>query len=416
MRKNRRAIELPALTQTFLARSFFDEQARRTRQSYFFVALGVVWMAILGCLIVAVHESLFRQMAVPHESIRQWCLTGSVLAVGLWALAELVLLTTATRVLPLLVGAHIASGMDERVLANVAQEMPIAAGESAANVHWYILETSAPNAFACGRSVQNGSIVVTRGLLGILNRDELQAVVAHELAHLKNGDAQFIVSALAFAWMVVGASIAACIGLALAVTLLALVVVLVVKIAECDDSGIGALIGVLVSIGLVIYGLIFLATYALCVAIVLGLVAIGVKAASSSISQSREYLADACAAQWTRNPLALASALAKIGGSPRLASSVIDLVSPLWLDHSSAGKGDGFRQRLLSFLLHTHPTIEGRIALLREMAGTVAITEARWLLTIRPTAWHRMKEWGLPSLATFLALAIGAMLVRFLFP
>lgn len=138
----------------------------------------------------------------------------------------------------------------------------------------------------------------------------------------------------------------------------------------------------------------------------------GVKAASSSISQSREYLADACAAQWTRNPLALASALAKISGNTQSVGARRSIIAPLWLDQPSADKGDGVCQHLLSFLLHTHPPIERRLVLLREMAGSAIMTDGRWLATLRPSAWQRMREWAYPMSATVLAVAITTMLVR----
>lgn len=402
-------------TQALLSKSFFDEQRRRKRQTYLFLGLGLVWMAIMGCLIVAVHESILRMMAVTPAEIRQWCLISTVAVVGVWALLAGVLLRWASRFLPLLMGARPADGVDERTLKQVTAEIPIAAGEFGGKLRWYVMETDVPNAFACGRSVGKGSIVVTRGLLDRVNRDELQAVVAHELAHLQNGDAQFIVAALAFAWMVVGASIAACIGLAVAAAVLALGLMAVIKIAEAGDGEwVGIVVGLL-AVAAFIYGLVLLAAYALTLALVLVVVAVGVKAASSSISQSREYLADACAAQWTRNPLALASALAKISDGPRLATSTEQLVAPLWFNHPAAVSGDGFRQQLLSFLLHTHPDIEQRMVRLRSMAGSTAITDGRWLLDVRLTTWQRTKEWLLPTCATLLAAGLMVVLVHDLF-
>ena len=395
-----------------LTRSFFDEQARRRRQTYFFVALGVVWMAIMGSLVVAAHESLLRQMMVSHAEIRQWCMVASGIAVGLWGLVALVLLLWASRVLPVLMGARPATGLDKRTLANVTEEISLGAGETPEKVRWYVLEIASPNAFACGRSVPEGSIMVTRGLLDMLDRDELQAVVAHELAHLKNGDAQFIVSALAFAWMVIGLSVAGCVVLALAAAILGLFVFIIAKVAEGSDNGIVGLVAVLVGLGVFIYGMVLLAAYALGLAMLIGLVAIGVKAASSSISQSREYLADACSAQWTRKPWALASALAKVCDAPRMVSSKADMVAPLWLDHPGAEKGDGFRHRLFCFLLNTHPSVERRLELLGQMTGSIAVTDARWLLAIRPSRWERFKEWALPVFATILAIALAVMLIQ----
>ena len=400
--------------ETAKVRSFFDEQTRRQRQTYFFVTLGIVWMAIMGCLIVDAHASLFRQLdaRIPQDTVRQWCIITSSVAVGLWGLVAIVLLTSASRVLPLLVGARIAKGMDKQVLGNVVEEIGIAAEESTSNIQWYILETPIQNAFACGRSVNDGSIVVTRGLLEVLNRDELQAAVAHELAHLKNGDSQFIASALAFAWMVIGVCLAACAVLIMALAIMALGMVLVAKIAEGGDGGIGAIIAVLVCVCFFFAGLFYLAAYALMLAVLLGLVAFGVKAVSSSISQSREYLADACSAQWTRNPLALASALAKISGHTKMADPKGSLVAPLWLDCPSAEKGDKITMRLLTFLLNTHPDIDRRLQVLREMAGSTVATDGRWLAGIQPSKVQRLKEWAIPTVATLVALAVAIFLVR----
>jgi heat shock protein HtpX len=289
--------------------------------------------------------------------------------------------------------------------------MLIAAGEPVAKVRWYVLENPARNAFACGRDLGNGSIVVTRGLLQSLDRDELQAVLAHELAHLKNGDAQYVVAALAFAWMIVGVCTASFVVLVAALGLMVAAAMLLLSLLSGGDTGwIGAVM-VLVIVVVFIYGLLLLASYAFCVALVLGLVALGVKAASSSISQSREFLADACSAQWTRNPLALATALAKISNGPSLAAVTGGrLVSPLWLDCPDAAKSDRLQVRLLSFLLRSHPRIGRRIAFLREMAGSSGVTDARRLAAIRYTTWQRIKEWALPTLATALAVVMTMLL------
>jgi len=398
-------------------KSFFDEQNRRRKQTYFYVTLGLIWMVIMGCLLVDVHASLFRQFdaRIPQDEVRQWCMIVSGITVGLWGLVAIVLLTSSSRVLPLVIGAHVARETDKRVLENVLEEVKIASEEADANIRWHILETPIQNAFACGRSTKDGSIVVTRGLLNVLNRNELQTVIAHELAHLKNGDSQFIASALAFAWMVVGVCLAACAVLIMAVTLMVLGMVVISKIVQ-GGNGIAALIVVLVCVGLFIAGLFYLAAYALMLAVLLGLVAFGVKAASSSISQSREYLADACAAQWTRNPLALASALAKISGHSKIADTKGTLVAPLWLDSPSAGKDDKITIRLLSFLLNTHPDVERRLQVLREMAGSTAVTDGRWLTRIQPTKLQRIKEWALPAVATIIAVAVAILLIRDLLP
>lgn len=378
-------------------------------------------MAILGHLIVGAHIAFFEVIQpflgqppaiIGEDSIRQWSFAAAAIAVSLWALVALILLRSASRVVPKVLGATRALGREEKELARVAEEIAIASGAPAGALRWYILETSAPNAFACGRSVPEGSIVVTRGLLNTLERDELQAVVAHELAHLKNGDALFVVQALAFAWMLVGISTAAYLFLLLAAALLVLTAWLAAKISEEADREWGGCIGMVVIAVIAGLGFMYLAAYALLVGVVLAVVGIGVKAAASSISQARELLADACSAQWTRNPEALASALAKITQGPRLTGLKGTLLAPLWFEHPRAGQYDGLTQRLLSFLFETHPPIGRRLELLKEMAGSKVGTDARWLATLRPGMWERVKRWTLPLVATLLAVAIAVMSVK----
>ncbi len=402
------------------ALSLFGEQTRRRRQTWFFVALGVVWMALLGHLIVGAHIAFFMALqptsrsaaALPTDSgALLWGLVAAAVAVVLWASVAATLLRSASRVVPALLGARQAAGVDERTLAAVAEEMAVASGEPAGATRWYVLESSARNAFACGRSVSQGSILVTRGLLTALDRDELQAVVAHELAHLKNGDAHFAVQALAFAWVVIAVSTVACVGLLAAVAALALTTWLVGEVAEASNAEWGGCVALLGMAGVAVMGLVLLAAYALLVGVVLALVAIGVKAAASATSQSREYLADGCAAQWTRNPIALASALAKISGSAGVSGLRGALVAPLWFDQPRAIKGDGATQRLFSFLLHTHPPVERRLEFLTAMAGGAVVTDAPWMSSIHSARWQRMKEWALPLLATVLAAAVTFALV-----
>ncbi len=386
-------------------RSFFDEQDRHRRQTWFFVVLGVIWMALMGCLIMAVHESLLLHFVASKEAIREWSIIASTVAVAVWAIVAAILYTSASHVLPLVMGARKASDFEENRLSNVAQEVFIAAEEPQAKVKWYILETSACNAFACGRSSQDGSIVVTRGLLHLLNRDELQAVVAHEFAHLKNGDTQFTVLALAFAWMLIGTSALAVAIVALATLAMIAGAFAIGKIAAADESGKSGIIGAIAILAILVYGIAFLVGYTLSIAFVLGLVALGVKTASSAISQSREYLADACASQWTRNPLALASALGKIAGG-----GVIDqratLLMPLWIESPTRAENNKLLHRLIAYLVDTHPKTERRLELLRSMAGSAVTTDARWLDSLPESPLRRFREWVLPVLSTLLAIGI----------
>ncbi len=183
-------------------------------------------------------------------------------------------------------------------LHNIIEEMAIASGlEKPAT---YIIDDNGLNAFATGLRVENSSITVTSGLYKNLSRDELQGVVAHEMAHILNRDVQYAVL------VAVGAG------------LIAIVAEIMLRISRVffysrsssnrssssnkESKGTNPL--------MLIAGIVWVLA-----AILAPLVAYLVRMA---ISREREYLADATAAQLTRNPKGLASALLKISGHAHL--------------------------------------------------------------------------------------------------
>ncbi|KPK77283.1 MAG: heat-shock protein HtpX [candidate division Zixibacteria bacterium SM23_73] len=214
-------------------------------------------------------------------------------------------------------------------LANVVEGLAIAAGVPAPRA--YIIEDSAPNAFATGRSPENSAIAVTTGLLDKLNRLELEGVIGHEMSHIKNYDIRYAT----------------------------LVVLLVGTVALLSDwmrrsffyrgrrsrkGGAGG--------GIIILLALLLAILAPIVAQLIRL----------AISRQREYLADANGAHLTRYPEGLASALEKISKDKELlevankATAHLYIINPL-LEHR--GK--------LNDLFSTHPPVKDRIKRLRSM-------------------------------------------------
>jgi heat shock protein HtpX len=223
---------------------------------------------------------------------------------------------------------------DAPQLYNVVEEISIAAGQPMPKV--MVLETDALNAFATGNRVGNGTIAVTRGLLDTLNRDELQGVVAHEMAHLANLDTRYMV--------VVGVTVG----------LIALVCDMLLRTMAWGGSGRSSSDKKSSGGGLLIIVLIV-------VAIVAPLAA---KAVQMAVSRQREYLADATSVQFTRNPNGLISALGKLAdkaapfpGVSR-ATQHLFIVNPLrtFTKKSSA-------------LLATHPDTADRIARLRNLGS-----------------------------------------------
>ena len=220
-------------------------------------------------------------------------------------------------------------------LYNVVEEISIASGVPMPKV--MVLETDALNAFATGNKVGHGTIVVTRGLLDTLTRDELQGVVAHEMAHLANLDTRYMV--------VVGVTVGL-IALVCDMLLRAMAWGGTGRSSSSDKKGSGG--------GLLIILLIVVAVFA----------PLAAKAVQMAVSRQREYLADATSVQFTRNPNGLISALGKLAdkaapfpGVSR-ATQHLFIVNPVQTFTSKS-----------SALLATHPDIEDRIARLRALGS-----------------------------------------------
>lgn len=214
--------------------------------------------------------------------------------------------------------AILANEAEYTELHNLVENLAITAGLPKPRV--YIIPDSAPNAFATGRNPENSAIAVTAGLLDLLDRSEIEGVIAHEMAHIGNRDilvmsvavvlAGFI--ALATDWLLRG------------------------FIFGGDDNR-GGGIQILIAIGLSIFASIFATLLQL------------------AVSRRREYLADATGALLTRYPQGLASALEKIGSYRAPMRTASKATAHLYISQpfGSAKK--------LSGLFATHPPIEKRI-------------------------------------------------------
>jgi heat shock protein HtpX len=247
----------------------------------------------------------------------------------------------STHAIPLVQLAERADEADKlkfRQLQNVVDEMAIASGLP--RPHVYVVPDDDPNAFATGRDPEHASIAVTRGLLGALDRDELQAVVAHEMSHIRNYDIRLM--------MIIAALVGA-----------------VVLLADWsrrmmwfggigggrrgrDRDGGG---GVVMAIAII--------------AIVLAPIAAQMLA--MAVSRQREYLADASGAELTRNPGALADALERIESHAEPTKSIKQGAAHLCIA-DPLGKRVGLKEGLWSDVFATHPPMAKRIAMLRQMA------------------------------------------------
>jgi heat shock protein HtpX len=221
---------------------------------------------------------------------------------------------------------------DAPVLFNVVEEMAIAAGLPAPKV--YIIDDSAPNAFATGRDPEHASIAVTSGLLKKLDRDELQGVIAHEMSHVGNFDIRY----------------AMLVGILVGTTVLISDFFLRGlwfgggRGGRREGGGQAQIIMLVVAILLAILAPLFARLLQL------------------SISRQREYLADATAVQLTRNPKGLADALQKISGDREVLEAANRATAHLYIVNPIKK----FEKRARG-LFSTHPPIEERIKILRQM-------------------------------------------------
>ncbi|HSG29641.1 MAG TPA: M48 family metallopeptidase [Candidatus Krumholzibacterium sp.] len=215
-------------------------------------------------------------------------------------------------------------------LFNVVEELSIAAGIPMPSI--YIIDDSAPNAFATGRDPEHASVAITTGLIEKLDRDELQGVMAHELSHVQNRDILFS--------MMVGVMVGS--------------IVLISDFflrsvfwgggrRRSKDKGGGG--------------------FMIIIALVLAILApIFARVMQMAISRQREYLADASAAQMTRYPRGLASALKKIAGDREVLEAANRATQHLYIVNPIKP----FEKRAKS-LFSTHPPIDERIERLMQM-------------------------------------------------
>jgi heat shock protein HtpX len=228
----------------------------------------------------------------------------------------------------------------EKALDNVLEEMAIAAGLP--KPAGYVIPDPDPNAFATGADPEHASIAVTQGLLDSLNRDELSGVVSHEMSHVKDYDTRYmtVLAALAGAVLLISSwgRRAAWWGGAGA------------RRGRDGERGGGG--------GILVFGLWLIAI--ILAPLIAQLITLGV-------SRQREYLADATGAELTRNPLSLASALQKIADATAPTASITEGVAHLCIEDP---RGRALNQSESAFAnwFSTHPPIQKRIALLRDMA------------------------------------------------
>ena len=304
------------------------EQVRSNQRRSAFV------IATMGVLLVALGSALGYALVGETSG----AFAGSVVAFVTWLVMWLIAVRRGDDILLQMAGAREIEHADHPVLFNVVEEMAIAA-QLGSVPRVFVVDDPSPNAFAAGRDPEKAAVAVTTGLLTILDRDELQGVVAHELGHIKNRDVALITTA----GVMMGSII-----------LLAELGARMMRVSggqRGSRSSRGGENGGQVIV--LIVALVFILLSPILVQLIY-----------FALSRRREYLADASGAMFSRYPEGLARALEKLGGASQPLSDTSRVTAPMYIV-APLRAARGVRASLLA----THPPLEERVRVLRAMSG-----------------------------------------------
>ncbi len=293
--------------------SFREAQSSNKRKTFFL-------LGVMGALTWLVLISIFTYLGTSSAAIVPFAVGITLISVwGSYYGSDKLVLT--------MTGAKLIQESDNPKLFGLVQEITIASGLPMPKVA--IVEDSAPNAFATGRNPEHALIAFTTGILDAMDRDQLQGVIAHEMAHVGNRDT--LVSAVA----------------ATTAGVIALISDILMRMmwfggGRRDRDSNGNPIMLVVSL------------------VVLILAPIAAMMLKSAISRKRESLADATAVAFTRNPAGLRSALEVLAADSTVVRQKSTAVAHIWIESPLDSKA-------VSKMFASHPPIQERIATLRAM-------------------------------------------------
>ncbi len=313
-----------------------DQARRNTGRLVLFFSLAVLFLVVMTNLLVMVFFGYFHSRAgfAAGSAAFDWQLfgyvgLGVVAVVATGSLYKIAALSSGGDAVATMLGGEPIFGdggdPDQRKVINVVEEMAIAAGIPVPQV--YLLQESGINAFAAGFSSSDAVIGVTSGAIRNLNREQLQGVIAHEFSHILNGDMRLNIRLI---------------GILHGILLIGLIGYRILSGTSRTSGarkGFGPLL--IMGVGLMVIG--YAGTF------------FG-KLIKAAVSRQREFLADAAAVQFTRNPDGIGGALLRIGASPE--GSL--LKNPRCAEISHAFFGQGV-EVFFEALFATHPPLKARI-------------------------------------------------------
>ena len=326
-------------------------QIQKNRRNCFLVIWIIfVVMILLGGFVGALYSYFFHENTdIPLSVFLNWqnfdaysetMFIGIAISLFIWLFLLFIALIDGKRIILALNWAYKLPSDTHRILRNIVEEMTIAAGlPKVPDI--YVIDAAMPNSFSTGMSPKDSAIVVTTGLLTNLDRDELQGVIAHEIAHIANRDTSFM--------LIAGAML----GTITIITHFGLKMIFGHTMTRRNPIGNNFKLKFLI-IALTLLLMVFSPIMA--------------RILYLFISQKKEYLADACAVQYTRYPHALATALVKISTSVFVLRDADKLTSSMYIVHPldlEVEQKEAFS--MFKNVFRTHPPTEKRIEVLEKM-------------------------------------------------
>jgi heat shock protein HtpX len=296
--------------------------SKNKRKSWLvFLAMGLL-LLVLGGLIGALFD--------PNPQSGKGMMTGIIIATVIWAIQSLVAMAGGAQVVLRGMNAKPITPHEDAMLYNVIEELCQVSGLPVPKI--YVIDTPALNAFAAGMKPEKSIVAITRGLREKLTRQEIQAVMAHEMSHIYNRDVMYMTFA----------SVMMCSIVIISDLLMRSFIWGGGRKVSREGNGIVQIVLIVAVILLAILAPLFAQMFYF------------------SLSRKREYLADTMAVNFTRDPDSLANALAKISGDtekfdPGKMAAAMCIDKPKLKSHKGS-------------LFSTHPPIQKRIAILRAMS------------------------------------------------
>lgn len=308
--------------------NYIGIQAQQSRNNIKTVLLLLMFPALILALTYAFLYLTSNDQEMPYESTTDRFIQIAPLIMTGIAVWFLIAYLFNTYIINSATNSHPLERRDNKRIYNLVENLCMANGMDMPKIN--VIEDDSLNAFASGINKKSYTVTLTRGIINRLNDEELEGVIAHELTHIRNKDVRLLIISIVF------------VGIFTFISQMASRMAYYNSWSSNKDKngGNGAAVMMLVIALLALIGYFFslLLRFA--------------------ISRKREYMADAGAAQMTRNPVALASALRKISGNPTVSSVKRDDIAQLFIEHPAQG---GF-----SGLFATHPPIEKRINILEQ--------------------------------------------------